>query len=154
MKSKLTPEERFFTKVNKTNTCWLWTAGKDYDLYGAFKVNGIQYRSHRYSYELHFGEIPKGMCVCHACDNPSCVNPEHLFLGTNVENTADRNNKGRTAKRIGHWKAKLTEEDVVFIRSSPLGHSELGRQFDVCPQTIFKIRNNLLWKENLTSTKT
>lgn len=146
MKTKLSPIERFWKKVIKTETCWLWSAGKDWDLYGAFKVNGVQVKAHRYSYELHYGYIPENMCVCHKCDNPSCVNPEHLFLGTSEENTADRESKNRGAKRTKHWKAKLTEEDIAFIRASPLGHSALGRKFGVCPQTIFKIRKGILWK--------
>lgn len=89
--------ERFEAKINKTESCWLWTAAKYVDGYGAFRLSNPrrQERAHRVAWQLYRGEIPNGLHVLHRCDVRECVNPFHLYLGTNADNVADRQQRGR-----------------------------------------------------------
>jgi hypothetical protein len=107
-------EPRFWNKVHRLtepNGCWVWLAAQDKQGYGKFKIGGKDTRAHQYSWELFSGRhVPKGILVCHTCDHPYCVRPEHLFLGTCSENHLDRDMKGRGAT------AKLTVDQVKEIR--------------------------------------
>ena len=149
-----TLEERFFSKINKIeNGCWEWMTGKTKDGYGIFSFDNKDFRAHRLSYELHFGNINKGLCVCHSCDNPSCVNPEHLFLGTHKQNMEDKVNKGRTyngnQKGINNPSSKLTEKNIIEIKkllSSGLFQKDIAKQYNVSIMTISNIKNNKIWK--------
>lgn len=95
-KTKL--EVRFWAKVDKTGDCWEWTASKNEDGYGRIMVDVKATTAHRLSFILSSGEIPNNLCVCHECDNPACVRPSHLFLGTHADNMKDRSLKGRWVK--------------------------------------------------------
>lgn len=147
-------EERFWLSVRKNGPfilktrCWVWTGLKDVYGYGRLR-NGKTIKSHRFSYEIHIGSIPKGLCVCHRCDNRSCVNPKHLFIGTNRENIKDRDQKKRQCRGERNSHAKLTEAQVLDIRSRPhyrgIG-KDLSVEFGVNNPTIYKIRSGYLWK--------
>lgn len=92
----MTIEERFWTKVKKTDGCWEWQRCLIGSMgYGSFWDGERKWVAHRYSYTLHNGPIPEGMCVCHTCDNPKCVNPAHLWIGTKADNNRDKIQKGR-----------------------------------------------------------
>lgn len=91
-------EQRFWRSVQKTDTCWIWTAGKSPQGYGKMRAWGKHARAHRVSWVIHKGAIPPGLCVLHRCDNPACVTPDHLFLGTSIDNNIDRDAKGRQAR--------------------------------------------------------
>ena len=98
---------------------------------------------------MHNGPIPSGQCVLHRCDQPSCVNPAHLFLGTHGENAADRNQKGRQARGVRHHSAKLTNKHVIEIRHRlALGHKRrhVARDFAVSKQTIDRVVNRQTWR--------
>jgi len=95
--------DRFWTRVDRSagaEGCWPWVAGKSGCGYGTLGVNWTDQYVHRLSYEMNFGPIPDGMCVCHHCDNPPCVNPLHLFLGTVGDNVRDMVQKGRWRRPI------------------------------------------------------
>lgn len=88
-------ERRFWAKTDRSGECWLWTGAKNPAGYGSFSMNGTNDMAHRTSWTLTYGPIPEGMFVCHHCDNPPCVRPDHLFLGTALDNMLDKVAKGR-----------------------------------------------------------
>lgn len=89
-------ENRLWKYIKKTRGCWLWLAAKNKDGYGTITFKRVKHSSHRVVFELTYGAIPKGMCVCHKCDFTLCVNPDHLYLGTIADNNRDRARKGRS----------------------------------------------------------
>lgn len=134
--------ESFWSKVATNDDCWWWMAAVGDDGYGFLSVRAYPVKAHRFSWKLHFGEIPNGMCVCHRCDNKICVRPEHLFLGTTQDNTADRDAKGRQTKGEHHHDAKLSEDDVRVIRArykkgcATNGIRALAREFGLCRSSM------------------
>jgi hypothetical protein len=103
----MTTVQRFWSKVDKTSTCWLWTGALFRSGgYGAFRIRTTTIRAHRLAWELMREKIPRGMCVLHRCDVPACVNPDHLFLGTRADNMKDMYNKGRNVNGAGSRNAR------------------------------------------------
>ena len=117
---QLTPK-RFWSKAQITDLlkCWIWTGTKTLDGYGSIKICYKTKHAHRVVWELCYGPIPKGQSVLHHCDKPACVQPNHLFLGTQQDNIADMDNKNRrgSIKGIKNGRSKLTEKNVLDIRS-------------------------------------
>ena len=145
--------EIFWGKVDirGNEDCWEWKAGKDTHGYGRFldKSTDTYLGSHRMSWRIHFGDIPDGMCVCHKCDNPACVNPNHLFLGTHKDNMDDMVSKGRGATGEKQPTHKLKELEVFEIRrlysTGKFTEKMLGKMFRVCFQSISFIVNRKTW---------
>lgn len=147
------PEERFWSKVEKTNGCWLWK-GATSKGYGRLGIGHKMTSAHRFSWELRNGLIPSGQQVLHKCDIRRCVNPDHLFLGTQDDNMKDCASKGRTdrtkkVKGQQHPSARLTSEQVLEIRAlsaSGALQRELALRFGVVQTLISKIVRREGWK--------
>lgn len=140
--------ERFEAKIDKSTGCWEWKASKDKDGYGRFRFSGRSQKASRVAWMLYVGEIPSGMLVCHHCDNPGCVNPAHLFLGTDAANTRDKYDKGRGVTGEKNGRAKLTVEQVIEIRSKyATGEHQrsLAAQYGVAYQHISLIVRRVNW---------
>lgn len=130
------------------NGCWEWNLFRSKKGYGQLWNGHRMEGAHRVSYRLFKGEIPDGQCVCHTCDNPGCVNPEHLFLGSIAENTSDRQSKGRGIKGMSVHTSKLCEADVRRIRrlaGSGVLHRDLAAQFGVDRSTISRVSSGATW---------
>lgn len=143
------PEERIkaAVKINPETQCWEWTravkSGKS--PYGRLTVGRRTISAHRYSYNTFRGDIPPGICVCHHCDNPRCVNPDHLFLGTKKDNADDRDRKGRNVKGPvlrgeKGTNAKLSNAEVAQIRASKLSSSQLSALYKIDASHIRALR--------------
>lgn len=148
--------ERFWKYVAKSddpNGCWLWTAHRDHKGYGRMTCRSDRGRKiplvHRISWELHHGPIPDGMGVLHRCDNPPCCNPDHLFLGTAMDNTQDCITKDRFPRGERVSGAKMTEEKVIEMRrrfaEGETNISALARDFGICRQTATRIVRGENW---------
>jgi hypothetical protein len=145
-----TLRERFFLYACVREGCWPWAGSTDRDGRGKLNVGGVPQLAARIAYKLHYGDIPEGKVVCHKCDNTKCVNPEHLFLGTQADNVRDMHEKGRARKRAvsgtAHHNAKLDADAVCVIRRSDASASQLAEQFGVSRAVIYDVRNGKIWK--------
>ena len=138
---KIPFEEKYIPEPN--TGCWLWSSCIGSDGYG--RASG-SVRAHRLSWEIAFGEIPAGMLVCHKCDTPACVNPDHLFLGTPLDNSRDMSRKFRGVNGERASTAKLTDEQVMEIIASDETCADLAKQFSVSDTTISFIKLGRTWK--------
>lgn len=152
-----TPEynlKKFYDRVQITDGCWIWIGGVSVAGRPVLYTYGRGHRAHRFSYETFVGPIPDGLYVCHHCDNILCVNPWHLFVGTQDDNMKDMKVKDRANKPKGelNGRAKLTEDDVRYIRDNyrfrhpKFGQKALARKFDVCTLTIVEVIKRNKWK--------
>lgn len=146
--------DRFWNKVNRRQKCWLWTAGKNRNGYGRFRFNGEARLAHRLAWQNINGEIPDGMCVCHKCDTPACVNPDHMFIGTRADNVADMIAKGRqsighdhslTVRGTANGCAKITEDEVLAIRNDGGYQRDIARRFGISQAQVWNIINRKQW---------
>jgi hypothetical protein len=143
--------ERIEAKVEKIPEagCWIWTGTTTVRGYGQIISNNRKHYAHRASYEAFIGPIPEGMNVCHACDNVYCVNPAHLFLGTQKQNLEDMARKKRSTLGEKNPMAKLRSKDVQDIKHRiNLGNSDskIALEFNVSRQTINNIKHGRVWK--------
>lgn len=129
------------------NGCWLVTSHKpNKDGYPQLRRNGKLTKAHKFMYESVKGEIPEGFVVRHTCDNPTCCNPEHLILGSQLDNIKDRVERNRSAVGTNNGNVRLTEEDVRHIRQSELSTGKLAKAYSMDAKSIWNIRNYKTWK--------
>lgn len=146
-----TEKERFFARVGKLDSgCWIWLASLNTG-YGQFRLDtGKIILAHRYSYLIHKGNPIDGLVVMHTCDNPKCVNPDHLVLGTQAENIRDMHVKGRAKKRgligVDHSMSKLDDGKVLEIRASTESVMALSKKFNVSRAVIYDVLSRKTWR--------
>jgi hypothetical protein len=156
-------QARLLTKVCKDNDngCWEWTEGLHRDGYAMFWNGKTTIQAHRASYFAFVGQIPAGMLVCHKCDNRKCINPDHLFIGTQADNMRDMVEKGRTKRGVNHYnhinrarfkgqnsgqsngQARISDEMVAWIKESKQQAQEIADIFSLTRNHIYKIRNGV-----------
>lgn len=146
-----TLEERFWARVRKTAGCWIWEGSKDKLGYGRINIDGAPTLVHRVSWQLKNGqELTKDQHVCHRCDYPSCVRPDHLFIGDPQANTDDKMRKGR--HKYGHLQgekhgcSKLTEQQVLAIRASVGPSRIIAEQYSISGRQVRDIRRRKVWR--------
>jgi len=151
-KIRKTLEEQFWSKVDRRSDdeCWNWTGAKLRDGYGSIRKYHKLFQAHRLSYIIHYGDVIANLCVLHKCDNPSCVNPKHLFLGDHLINARDKVSKNRQAKGEAHPKSKLTGVEIQKIRelyeNGSISMRKIAKQFGMCYSEINAIINKRTWR--------
>lgn len=138
--------ERLTRKSIRAGSCIEWTGSTYKDGYGVLHVDLKRWAAHRLSYTVHIGEITRGMLVCHTCDNPKCINPDHLFLGTDKENAMDKVMKHRQSCGEKVPQAKLTANDVIFIRNDNRKCAEIALDYGVTSECINQAKKRITWK--------
>ena len=134
MRIRTSTFKKFWSNIIKTGNCWIWKGDKNYSNYGIiFVIKNRWIKAHRYSYQIHFGKIPDKMNICHHCDNPSCVRPDHLFLGTQKDNLRDAGRKGRVWTKEQQAKA-----------GQAAGRLRKGKCWSDKRRKVFEIRKTLI----------
>jgi len=137
---------RFFQKIKITEDCWIWTASKRKSGYGLFKFNKKLISSHRFSWKIHFGEIPNGLNVCHKCDNP-----KHLFIGSQLDNMKDQIAKGRQRYSYGssNGASKLNEKQIIELKNdfhAGVKRKDIARKYGISIRNIYWVVKGVTWK--------
>lgn len=155
--------DKFFSQIVKEpNGCWLWQGSKYSNGYGRMFYGNLRMSTHKISWLIHNGTIPKNIQICHTCDIRHCCAPHHLFLGTSSDNHNDMHSKGRGIRGKNHHNAKLTEEKVIEIKKmlqNGLGRGYIALHYNVAPSLISQINTGKIWKhvtleeKNETQTK-
>lgn len=137
----------FLAEMRGVDGCWEWPKYRNADGYGLTKLNGKTTVATRVAFRLAVAEIPDGMNVCHRCDNPACCRPDHLFLGTQKQNCADAKSKDRHTRGERQGNAKLTDDDVRFIRANArvLKQTEMAKLFGIRQSSIWFVINRKQW---------
>jgi len=143
--------EHFFATVSQpTIGCWLWPGSVTLEGYGRLQFHRQTFVAHRVAYELTHGPIPRGILVCHHCDTPRCVRPDHLFLGTTAQNLSDMTTKGRSAAGVRNGRAKLTEADVLAMRQryaeGGITQQRLGYLYHITQTVVSGILRGKQWQ--------
>jgi hypothetical protein len=150
-------QERLLSNIEEVNgplhsKCWIWLGAVSRG-YGEVRWQGRQLKTHRASWEIYHGRIPQEMHVLHHCDNARCINPDHLFLGTEQHNADDKVNKGRQPKGETHGRAKLKQQQVIEIRhllaTSNLSNVAIGQRYNIGREAIRRIRLSMRWREDI-----
>jgi hypothetical protein len=151
VKHSATAKERLTDYSKPTeNGCINFTGSKNWFGHGEITYRGKKYRAHRLAYIEYIGPIPEGMVICHKCDNPSCINPNHLFAGTQADNLRDAINKKRmkapNPRGVKHGLAKLTDEKVIAIRKDQRTQRAIAADYGIHQTTVKNIKLNRTWK--------
>lgn len=157
-REKREPLDRFCALTKKTDSCWLWLGSKNPDGYGKFHLKGKSIAAHRFIFSQTYKfNLVSSQLVLHKCDVRNCVNPEHLFLGSQLDNVRDCIIKGRFKynfkknKGEGHYAAKLKSKDIVLIRKlyseTKISQTKLAKQFKISNSLVWLIINRKIWKE-------
>jgi hypothetical protein len=150
--------DRFWKYIEKKDGCWIWRGGLNSMGYGQFHIgNGKMALCHRLSWVVHRGPIDGDLCILHKCDNPKCVNPDHLFIGTMKDNMQDKANKKRNLKNIGEYSCqhKLTDCEATEIRklykraTRNFNIQSLAKKYNIGQTTVWEILNGRAWKHLL-----
>jgi hypothetical protein len=140
-----TVEEKFSSKILVVDDCWEWQGKLDRYGYGVFKIGNQSYKAHRYSYELYNGTFDKHLHVLHKCDNPKCVNPAHLFLGTNQDNIQDKISKGRS--KINNRRLTNAEKVNILKLLEVKSKKDVAKTFNIHISTISRLKRSSIFDE-------